>query len=64
VLAAVNSTGVYELRGNRLVMVLPDQGNLRGYEWEIQGDGRFILVSQAPVATGGSNYIGATLSRS
>jgi hypothetical protein len=62
--ASLNSSGVYELRGGRLVQVEPNAQNRHqlGFEWEVRG-GRLILVAQPPVAQTGSNYLGATLVR-
>jgi RNA polymerase sigma factor (sigma-70 family) len=59
---AVRFSGVYERRGNRLVMVEGASRNEGGFEWEIGDDG-LILVKQRPVEKLGSNYLGATLKR-
>jgi beta-lactamase regulating signal transducer with metallopeptidase domain len=59
----LNSSGIYELQGNRLVIVAPNDRRLHGFEWESRGVGRFVLVGQPPVSKTGSNYLGAVLSR-
>lgn len=58
----LNSSGVYELRGNRLVIIEPSDRRLLGFEWELR-EGVFRLVAQPPVGKTGSNYLGATLAR-
>jgi beta-lactamase regulating signal transducer with metallopeptidase domain len=58
----LNSSGIYEVRGNRLVIVAPNDRRLLGFEWEIR-QGRLILVGQPPTSKTGSNYLGATLVR-
>jgi beta-lactamase regulating signal transducer with metallopeptidase domain len=59
--AWLNSSGVYELRGDRLVMVEPNDARLLGFQWEMHGDGHLALVDQPPLAKTGSNYLGAKL---
>jgi bla regulator protein blaR1 len=58
----LNSSGVYEVRKDRLVIVQPNDRRLLGFEWELR-KGSFVLVGQPPVGKTGSNYLGATLSR-
>jgi hypothetical protein len=60
----LNSSGIYELRGDRLVIVEPNDRRLLGFAWEVRGDGRLVLVDQPPVSKTGSNYLGARLTRS
>ena len=54
----LNSSGIYELRGDRLVIVEPNDRRLLGFAWEVRGDGRLVLVDQPPVSKTGSNYLG------
>lgn len=58
---ALNSSGMYEVQGNRLVIVEPNDRRLLGFEWEIQADGHLTLVGQPPLRETGSNYLGATM---
>ncbi len=59
----LNSSGVYELRGERLVLVQPTRCHIPGFEWEVRGGDRLVMVAQPPVDKIGSNYSGAYLSR-
>jgi hypothetical protein len=61
--ARLDSSGIYELRGSRLVMAAPTDPRLLGFEWEMRGEEHFVLVAQPPLAKIGSNYLGAVLRR-
>jgi hypothetical protein len=58
----LNSSGVYQIKKNRLVIVEPNDRRLLGFEWEFR-KGSFVLVGQPPIGKTGSNYLGATLRR-
>jgi RNA polymerase sigma factor (sigma-70 family) len=58
----LNSSGVYELQGDRLVIVDPNDRRLLGFEWQADRAG-FVLVGQPAVEKTGANYLGATLRR-
>ena len=54
-------SGLYERRGDRLVMEKPQDAAETGFEWEARGPDEFALVAQRPNT--GSNYLGALLKR-
>jgi RNA polymerase sigma factor (sigma-70 family) len=60
---AVRFSGVYELRGRKLVLVRPASPGEAGFEWELRGPDSLTLVGQPPVEKLGQNYLGATLSQ-
>jgi len=55
--------GLYEVRGDRLVIIQPDDERLTEFQWQIQGDDVLVLVEQPPAGKTGSNDIGAKLTR-
>jgi hypothetical protein len=57
----LNSSGVYEVRGGRLVIVEPNDRRLLGFAWEIHPDGHLTLVDQPPTEKTGVNYLGAVM---
>jgi hypothetical protein len=57
----LNSSGVYAVRGDRLVIVEPDDRRLFGFQWQIDRDGRLTLVDQPPLRETGSDYLGAMM---
>lgn len=59
--AGLNSSGVYELRDHRLVLVEPREERLRGFEWQVRSPYLATLVEQASGT--GSDYLGAVLFR-
>ncbi len=59
----LNSSGYYEVRGDRLVIVEPDDARLTGFEWKIMNDNTLILIEQPPLGQTGSDYLSATLTR-
>ncbi len=61
---AVRFSGLYELRGNRLIMEKPVDPMETGFEWEARGPDEFVLAVQRPdVGQLGQNYVGAVLKR-
>ena len=54
-------SGLYELRGSRLVMEKPQDRLETGFEWEARGADEFTLVAQRPDLD--NNYLGATLKK-
>src|SRR6185295_228707 len=57
-------TGLYELRGGKLVITTPDTTpDQVGYEWKIDTSDKLVLVAQPPVGKKTGNYKGATLTR-
>ncbi len=54
-------SGVYELRGSRLVMVEPSDRVETGFEWEARGPDEFTLAVQRPELE--TDYVGATMTR-
>jgi beta-lactamase regulating signal transducer with metallopeptidase domain len=59
----LNSSGIYEVQGDRLVIVAPNDRRLLGFVWEVQSPGRMLLIGQPPISKTGSNYLRATLTR-
>jgi hypothetical protein len=59
---AVRFSGLYELRGNRLIMEKPVDPAEVGFEWEARGPDEYVLVAQRP-AIDLQNYVGAVLKR-
>jgi hypothetical protein len=54
-------SGIYELRGNRLVLTKAVDPLEAGFEWEARSPDEYALVTQPPNL--GSNYLGAILKR-
>jgi hypothetical protein len=54
-------SGVYEIQGDRLVLVEPADPNCTGFEWTIRSQ-YFLTMSKQSTSPGG-NYLGATLFR-
>ncbi len=59
----LNNSGVYEVQGDRLVIVEPNDRRLLGFEWEIHPEGHLTLVGQPPLSQTGSDYLGAVMVR-
>jgi hypothetical protein len=57
-------SGVYELRGDKLVVTVPTDQRLTEYVWQVQDANTLILVEAPPPGKTGSDYRGATLVRS
>jgi len=58
-----NLSGLYERRGNLLVVVHPRNERLTEFVWEIQDSDNLVLVESPPVQKVGSDYKGAKLHR-
>lgn len=58
---AVRFSGVYELRGKRLVLIHAQGRGEHGFEWEVGKNGQVTLVAQPPVQKLGQDYRGASL---
>ena len=57
-------SGLYEVRGGRLVMEKPVDARFAEFEWSIRdGDHLRLIVQPAERLAGGQNYLGATLTR-
>jgi hypothetical protein len=59
---SLNMSGVYEVRGDRLVLVEPQEERLRGFEWSIRSPFLMTLTSEA--TNTGATYRDAVLFRS
>ncbi len=58
-----NTSGMYELRGDRLAVVDPDDKRLTEFVWSVQDSNKMVLVESPAVAKVGSDYRGAVLNR-
>ncbi len=56
-------SGVYQRRGNMLVVVEPIDARLTEFIWEIRDADNLVLIQSPPVGKIGSDYTGATLNR-
>ena len=58
---ATNFNGIYDLQGDRLIMAIPDKGNLANspYVWQWDGSG-WVLIKEKPT-TGDPKYLGTKL---
>lgn len=54
-------SGVYEIRGNRLVLAEPADPAHKGFEWEIRSP--YLLTMSKQASTTGADYMGAILFR-
>lgn len=59
----LNSLGIYQLEGKRLVMKKPDDKRLTEFQWLITDTDFLELVAEPPAAKTGATYLGATLTR-
>jgi len=59
----LNSLGIYELQGDRLVMVEPDDKRLTEFQWLITNRDSLELVAEPPARKTSSTYLGTALSR-
>lgn len=55
--------GVYELQGNRLIMVEPDDKRLTEFQWIVSSNDNLELIAEPPATKTGAQYLGTTLSR-
>lgn len=60
---SLNSSGVYRLDENKLVIETPGDERLTGFEWRIASPNKLVLVGQPDTSRTGSSYLGATLVR-
>ena len=58
-----NSSGIYELRGDKLVVVEPDDKRLTEFVWHVEDPNRMVLIESPAVSKVGSDYRGAILKR-
>jgi serine/threonine protein kinase/phage shock protein A len=66
--SSVSMSGVYLLRGDRLIMEQPaqpraDSSELWKDQWRIDDDSHLLLIGQIQVEKIGANYLGSTLTR-
>lgn len=59
----LNSLGFYELRGNRFVMVQPDDPRLTEFQWLVTSNDSLEMIAQPTRGKTGGNYLGTLLSR-
>lgn len=59
---SLNMSGVYEVRGDRLVLVKPREERLKGFEWSVRSPFLMTLVGEA--SNTGATYRDAVLFRS
>jgi hypothetical protein len=59
--ANLTFSGVYEARGDRLVLVEPADSNRTGFEWHIRT--RYLLTMTKQASNTGADYMGAILFR-
>jgi hypothetical protein len=57
-------SGVYELQGDKLVVIAPTDRRLTEYVWRLEDANTLLLIEAPPVSKTGSDYRGATLKRS
>ena len=55
--------GVYELAGDELTMLNPENDGTRHYVWKIEDKDNLLLIKAPTVGEVGSDYRGAVLSR-
>jgi hypothetical protein len=60
---ALSFDGIYELRGNSLVMVVPDDPRLTEFVWHLDDSSHLTLVEEPPAEKTGAGYLTATLTR-
>ena len=54
--------GIYQWRGDRLVVVQPDDKRMDGLTWKWQ-DGRLTVISEPAGTPTGSSYLGSKMER-
>jgi beta-lactamase regulating signal transducer with metallopeptidase domain len=60
---SLSSSGLYEVRADRLVLMVPNDPRPLDFQWQIEGHGRLVLIRQPELSTIGSNYLGGSLTR-
>lgn len=61
--SAQSLSGVYELKGDKLVVRIPTDPRLTEYVWKVENANSLTLIAAPPVSKIGSDYKGATLNR-
>ena len=56
-------SGVYELKGDKLVVTVPTDQRLTEYVWKVEDANTLILIEAPPISKIGWDYKGATLKR-
>ena len=56
-------SGVYELKGDKLVVTAPTDQRLTEYIWKVEDAHTLILIGAPPISKIGWDYKGATLKR-
>jgi hypothetical protein len=56
-------SGIYELKGDKLVVTIPTDPRLTEYVWKVENANTLILIEAPPMNKIGSDYKGATLMR-
>ena len=56
-------SGVYELKGDKLVVTAPTDQRLMEYVWKVENANSLVLIEAPPVSKIGWDYKGATLLR-
>ena len=56
-------SGVYELKGHKLVVTVPTDQRLTEYIWKVENANTLTLIQAPPTSKIGSDYKGATLIR-
>ena len=56
-------SGVYELKGDKLVVTVPTDPRLTEYVWKVEDANSLVLVEAPPASKIGWDYKGATLKR-
>ncbi len=59
----LNNLGIYEIQGNLLVMVKPDDKRLTEFQWLITDNNSLKLVAEPHARKTGATYQGTTLTR-
>ena len=59
--AGLNSSGVYTLKDDELVMSRPTDERLTEFVWRIKADGSLVLIAEPPARKTGARYLGATM---
>lgn len=59
----LNMNGIYEVRRDRLAMVVPDDPRLTGFVWQLDDAEQLTLIEEPPAKKTGARYITATLNR-
>ncbi|MEN6406011.1 MAG: protein kinase [Thermoguttaceae bacterium] len=58
-----NMTGVYQLRGDKLAMLEPQDQRLTEFVWQVENPNQMVLIESPPIGKTGAEYRGAMLKR-